>query len=118
MCVGGANQREFRADADLERAIPHPAEQFARATYELVAGGDVVVERRSGEVERSLAIQHLWIERRHWPTRLPEEGEQSTTAQAVQRSLERRASHRIVHDGHADVVGDALHVGDEIARRV
>src|SRR5205823_1879231 len=57
MGFGGILQRKPLFDVDLDLAARHHLEQFARGSFELFARGDVMIERRPGEIERALLRQ-------------------------------------------------------------
>ena len=59
MGLGGVLERELVLGAQLELAVPDPAEQLARAREQLVAGDDVVIEARAREEQRALGVEHL-----------------------------------------------------------
>src|SRR6267142_3620989 len=55
-------QRELELRAQLELAVPDPAEKLARALEELGARADVMVQARPRQEELALGVERLRVE--------------------------------------------------------
>src|SRR3954468_7806686 len=85
----GVEQRERLGDAHSQRAFGDPLQQVGRAGSELLRCRDVVCEQRSCEKERPLAVEHLWIDRRHRTAGLTAENHHAAWCEAIQAAVER-----------------------------
>src|SRR5674476_398598 len=83
MRLRGVHERHFPIDAQLQRAVAHPAEHVAGAPGEFLACGDVVTKRRPREEDRTLLVEYIRVERGNWSAGLSEEREHAAQREAV-----------------------------------
>ena len=96
----------------------HGVEQLARAPVELVAGGDVVVERGAGQEERAGRVEALRVDRGDRTGRAAEQDERPAAAQRGQRRVERVLADGVEDGVHASAVGQRPHLGRQVAGQV
>src|SRR5262249_11165699 len=116
--IGRVLQRELELGAELELAVPDPAQELVRALEQLGPRDDVMIEGRASHEQRSLGIEHSQIE---WPdgaARLAVERHHPPRRQAVESLVERRLPDRIVDDLKPLAVGEPFHLGLEVLLRV
>ena len=102
-------------DADFHIARKHLGEQLAR---HLLAGGvigDMGEQRRPRDLERALLAQKADIEGRHRTRGIAEGNHEAQGPQAIKRTLEGIAAHRIHHHIDTAPIGQFAHLGDPIA---
>jgi hypothetical protein len=84
------------------------------ACLEIGAGGDVVAERGAGDEERAHGRETDEVEGRHGAAGSAEEHQHATGLEALERLIEGGFAHRVIDDGKAFAVGDALYLVDEV----
>ena len=118
MRLGGVLQRIGLVDLDLDGARLHDLEQFLGHGHKVFALGAIGIERRPGDIERTLLRQKAEVKRIDTPGGLPEQREVSQRRQAIQRFQERILADGIVNHWHLVASGDLVDTLYEIFPRV
>ena len=106
MGFGGVLQRESLRDAEGEFAVCDPAQNIARAPFEVFPGDGVVEQRGARQVER-LGVEGERSDWRHDAAGLAVHDEVAANGKAGHRALVGRCADGVVGDLAARAVGDA-----------
>ncbi len=99
--VGGVGERVDVLEAELEGAVGYAVEDVFGAGLEFGASGDVILEGRTSDVERTHGGETDEIEGWDCAAGSAEEDEQAAGAEALERLLEGGFADGVVDDGKA-----------------